>query len=73
MKKIGIMSRFLRVIQSTPNLRNNVEFLACCVINTQKIKNYSKKELLWLRMDENQMDEFDNIRLEFLGWTNRDG
>ena len=24
-------------------------------------------------MDENQMDEFDNIRLEFLGWTNRDG
>lgn len=73
MKKIGIMSRFFRVIQSTPNLRNNVEFLAFCVINTQKIKNYSKKELLWLRMDENQMDEFDNIRLEFLGWTNRDG
>lgn len=26
MKKIGIMSRFFRVIQSTPNLRNNVEF-----------------------------------------------
>lgn len=73
MKKIGIMSRFFHVIQSTPNLRNNVEFLAFCVINTQKIKNYSKKELLWLRMDENQMDEFDNIRLEFLGWTNRDG
>lgn len=73
MKKIGIMSRFFCVIQSTPNLRNNVEFLAFCVINTQKIKNYSKKELLWLRMDENQMDEFDNIRLEFLGWTNRDG
>lgn len=73
MKKIGIMSRFFRVIQSTLNLRNNVEFLAWCVINTQKIKNYSKKELLWLRMDENQMNEFDIIRLEFLGWTNRDG
>lgn len=67
------MSRFFRVIQSTLNLRNNVEFLAWCVINTQKIKNYSKKELLWLRMDENQMNEFDIIRLEFLGWTNRDG
>lgn len=51
MKKIGIISRFFRVIQSTPNLRNNVEFLAFCVINTQKIKNYSKKELLLLRMD----------------------
>ena len=73
MKKIGIMSRFFRVIQSTLNSRNNVEFLAWCVINTQKIKNYSKKELLWLRMDENQMNEFDIIRLEFLGWTNRDG
>ena len=52
MKKIGIMSRFFCVIQSTPNLRNNVEFLACCVINT-KLRITAKRNCCgyeWMRI-----------------------